>query len=147
MTWKSTEEMSQKLQLVKVKSFLNAIFVKRALNGKWMWWCIKQVSNCWNFTAGKCDFQEKDCWFRHNETASDYKFKCRSCEDIFDIRAELKKHQKVKHVGEVPNCKNYENKDCKFGNENCWYKHDNENETNDKDIIQKVFEMWKKWLT
>ena len=66
----------------------------------------RSVANCWNYFVGKCDFDQNDCWFNHDEISETSRhFKCNECEEIFVIKAELNKHMKQNHKENVSECK------------------------------------------
>ena len=46
------------------------------------------------------------------------------------IQSECLKHRKKEHSHLVPLCMNEKGGTCKFGHLNCWFLHENENETN-----------------
>ena len=65
------------------------------------------------------------------------------------------KHRKRFHEENVPACKNEKNGTCTYGNQNCWFKHSenediNKNEENgnskiEKDeVVQRLFQMMEK---
>ena len=91
----------------------------------------EKVATCWNFSTGKCDYADEECWFNHSST---------------------QKHRKKEHKDLVVPCRNMLKGTCKFGKSKCWFNHDNlensneseENENSNKennDVIQKIFEM------
>ena len=91
----------------------------------------ENVSACWNFGSGYCEFGELNCWFSHSEIRKKQdkpiNIKCNICEKTFRSHFELLKHRKKNHLHLVPLCKNVS---CRFGKENCWFKH-NETEKSD----------------
>ena len=69
---------------------------------------------------------------------------------MFTSRSQLMYHKR-KHKNQVPLCKKNMNGTCWFGNNNCWFIHEevnkseqmrkNEEFTKDKDIVEKIFNM------
>lgn len=54
------------------------------------------------------------------------------------------KHKKTEHHESISICKKYEIGSCRFTKENCWYKHENqENESveNNPEMIARIFDM------
>ena len=87
----------------------------------------ENVSACWNFASGFCEFGELKCWFSHSELGKNQdkptNLKCNICKKTFINRFELLKHRKQNHLHLVPLCKNVATGSCRFGEENCWFKH------------------------
>ena len=100
------------------------------------------------------NLREEKCWFIDEEktkTSNDYH--CTLCNEIFNLPYEFFKHRKIYHEETVPECKNYKNGECSYGQEKRWFKHDRndenivekenrmeENLVNDE-IVQKIFKM------
>ena len=82
-----------------------------------------KVQDCLNYIEDFCSFGE-NCWFNHNELLkiSESSFKCNFCENKFKTKLQLMKHKKSNHVTLITQCK-YENKNCRFGSEKCWFIH------------------------
>ena len=87
---------------------------------------------CSFFREGKCIFKEDNCWFKHEELETTqnstifYKHKeynCRFCGKVFDSKKEFMIHRKKEHKESVSECFEYENGWCRFGDQNCWFKH------------------------
>ena len=77
------------------------------------------------------------------------------CEKSFPNIADYLKHRKRFHEENVPACKNEKNGTCTYGNQNCWFKHsenedinkneENENSKIEKDeVVQRLFQMMEK---
>ena len=84
----------------------------------------------------------------HGEIAigSSKEFKCNVCDIKFKTKAELRIHQKQTHKENIKACIKFKKGSCQYDNENCWFLHDYENvqQNDDKEIIQKLFEMMEK---
>ena len=50
-------------------------------------------------------------------------FKCRTCEQVFNLKFDLMKHRKLEHNENVESCFNAASGTCTFGVESCWFKH------------------------
>ena len=82
------------------------------------------------------------------------------CDETFTSRSELMYHNKRKHTKQVPLCNKNINRTCWFGNNNCWFIHEevNESEKERKDgeltldneviekdeVVQRLFQMVEK---
>jgi hypothetical protein len=91
----------------------------------------EKVTNCWKFSSGRCDFGDEDCWFSHGTSVNNLQeepLRCRMCDKVFMIQSEFLKHRKKENSHLVPLCMNQKSGTCKFGNLNCWFIHENENE-------------------
>ena len=51
------------------------------------------------------------------------KITCTICKKKFETKHHLMCHVRTKHVGTLPNCKNYQNGKCKFTDASCWFPH------------------------
>lgn len=117
-----------------------------------------KVKPCRNFSGGGCDLKDEDCWYIHIRSSCQEKplttFTCNICEKVFVNRREFMCHRKKQHVQAVPYCNKASSGKCIFGNENCWFQHNEikkseENENNEKtnqnlyndEIIRKMFDM------
>ena len=113
---------------------------------------LNRVNVCWDYSNGVCTYGESDCWFKHStavETASRglTRSNCNICDETFTSRSELMYHNKRKHTKQVPLCNKNINGTCWFGNNNCWFIHEEVNEsekvrkdeelTKDNEVIEK----------
>ena len=87
----------------------------------------KKVSTCWNFSSGKCDYPDEECWFNHSltEQLGSKQLTCSFCDKAFHVLPELLKHRKKEHTDLVAPCRNILKGACKFGISKCWFNHDN----------------------
>ena len=113
------------------------------------------MSICWNYQAGNCEFGDSSCWFGHEETSE--RFKCNTCELDFNCRPDYQKHRKHKHIEMVSNCKHEIKGECVYGEDKCWFKHQSKSKVNcnktetienmeneDRIILKKLFDMVEK---
>ena len=105
----------------------------------------EKVSKCWNHSAGNCELGDSACWFLHTNTSKSWEVDCNICEIIFPNINQFLKHKKIEHVTNVDECKNYRNDSCKYGENNCWYRHylQSMNKVNDinQEVSEKLFYM------
>ena len=65
-----------------------------------------------------CDFNEDNCWYRHEEKMNhskkvvDKTLECEVCEEKFDDKDSFMKHMKNNHRNRVKLCRNYADKKC-----------------------------------
>ena len=114
----------------------------------------ENVNLCWNYAGGKCEFGDTKCWFSH-VNKSESIFECTSCDKTFPVKAKLLHHRKNTHLDSVQNCSNMISGFCKYGSENCWFKHgdfanNDKNDNNEKlneneEVIEKIFQMMEKF--
>jgi hypothetical protein len=117
---------------------------------------LDKVNMCRDFVKGICPFKDKICWYNHSETVIGTsmdmtRVKCNLCDETFINKSELMSHRKQNHTNTVPECKNYGQGTCWFGDMKCWFKHENieknnKNEDNEelsenKEVIEKLFKM------
>ena len=77
---------------------------------------------------GHSKFQlEKHMKLKHENKGEAYslegQIKCRICAEVFEEKANLMIHRKIKHTSLVAQCKNYEERTCTFTPESCWWIH------------------------
>jgi hypothetical protein len=105
----------------------------------------EKVSICWNYSAGKCELGDSVCWFLHTNTYKSSEVDCNICGKIFPNIKYFLKHKKIDDVTSVEECKNERSGSCKYGVQNCWYRHNSQ--TNNKEnnvnleVIEKLFNM------
>ena len=88
----------------------------------------ENVADCYKEASRNCKYRPKHCWFCHKITVrykrqKDLVFKCRICEQVFNIKPTLMKHRKGDHNEIVESCFNAASETCTFGAESCWYNH------------------------
>ena len=86
----------------------------------------ENVSVCWNFVAGFCQYEDSFCWFAHEKAkvnTNQCNSKCNICDLTFNSRPEYLKHRKLVHIDLVPECKNIREGACPYGDTKCWFKH------------------------
>lgn len=115
-----------------------------------------RVNICRDFSNGVCPYVESVCWYNHSETTNTSstvltRSSCNICDEIFTSRSELMHHNKKKHKNKVPLCKKSIHGTCWFGNDNCWFIHQEVDDgekitkddeiTKDKEMVAKIFDM------
>ena len=105
----------------------------------------ENVSICWNYSAGYCELVDRDCWFLHMDTSKPGEIVCNICKKVFPNIDHSLKHKKMDHVTSVEDCKNERNNSCRYGAQNCWYRHNsnakNEENNVNQEVIEKLFYM------
>ena len=108
----------------------------------------EKVAQCWKFSAGNCEYEDKKCWFNHTikETQD---IECVLSGKGFGTQSDFYSHRKQHHKQSIPSCKNFKNGSCIYGKDICWFLHENmdtgeEIETNHENIIQKMMQMMEK---
>ena len=81
------------------------------------------------------------CWYRHDLTVNEVeiesaKIKCNKCDKEFDNKPEFMKHKKQHHRQSVPACINKAEGNCIFGEDKCWFIHDDQEIENDSEDNQ-----------
>ena len=56
-----------------------------------------------------------------------YNYACNICSKPFDIKSDLMYHVKKEHPRSMPVCKYFQNDQCNFTDDKCWYTHKKEN--------------------
>ena len=59
----------------------------------------------------------------------EYNFSCKICKKPFDIKSDLMFHVKNEHSRSMPVCRYFQNDECKFADDKCWYTHKKESPT------------------
>ena len=105
---------------------------------------------CWNVSSGTCVFGEEECWFIHTPAENTYQVKeyyCNVCEKVFPNQSDYQKHKKMDHANLVKPCYKFMDGTCKYENENCWFRHkDNEKieENGNEEVVQGILKMMEK---
>ena len=94
---------------------------------------IESVANCKNNLEGKCPYTDKMCYWNHNkETRKN--IDCFICGKSFKNKSELMNHRKQEHYEIVKPCFQFYKNTCRFKDDLCWYKHEEENKNNEDKI-------------
>lgn len=105
----------------------------------------EKVRICWNNSNRECEFGDNACWFLHTKTSNSDQVDCTICGQVFPNINHLLNHKKKNHIESVQHCKNDLSSSCKYGYQNCWYKHniptDNELNNVNQEVIEKLFKM------
>ena len=103
----------------------------------------EKVKVCWNYSSGKCEFVENDCWFLHTNTSSE--IDCNFCGKVFLNIDQLLNHKKNDYSFSIQQCKHEKSNACKYGAQKCWYRHisqtNNEETHVNEEVIEKLFSM------
>ena len=117
---------------------------------------IERVNICRDFSKGVCPFIDNVCWYKHDQSVNEggidtAKIKCNKCDKEFGNKPEFMRHKKQEHRQSVPACVNETQGTCVFGEEKCWFRHNNKdgnNQTNNKDkvnenkeVMERIFNM------
>ena len=86
--------------------------------------------------CNKCDYQaqigyELDGHF-WSENDEDDSVSCKLCDESFPFLSDLMMHKKEKHIQKVSFCRNFASRSCIYGDENCWFVHEEEPNTCDE---------------
>ena len=88
----------------------------------------ENIASCYKEASGNCMFGPNSCWFSHiksvsNNRQKEKRFKCRTCEQIFNLKPVLMKHRKQEHNAKVESCYKAASETCSFEKESCWFNH------------------------
>ena len=78
--------------------------------------------------------------------------RCKICDKIFPNKAEYHIHRKQNHKALVTPCFKAQNDNCTYGDELCWFTHDERNQLDNdettgkakKEVLQRIFEVMEK---
>ena len=113
---------------------------------------LTSVKTCKYFLQGICGFDDKVCWFRHKQSDDQVPsfpqtlqvFKCSLCGKAFNSKRDFMEHRKIEHLDKVSECKEKKNGWCRFVNEECWFKHNDESKNSgieNSDMMKRLFDM------
>ena len=109
---------------------------------------IETVSTCWNYSLGSCVFWDQACWFKHTKEVTSSNMLCKICDKIFPNKSEYHIHRKQNHRSLVTPCSN---ENCKYGDKLCWFKHDEQDQSDNvettadqQEVTQRIFEIMEK---
>ena len=96
------------------------------------------VKQCEKYQAGTCIFSAKKCWWHHNTNTevTSNEIHCFICGKTFQSRGEVMLHRKSMHVTVVKQCEKFQQQNCRWKSESCWFLH----EMNDLKDFQEVIE-------
>jgi hypothetical protein len=91
---------------------------------------MNNVAYCRNYLQGKCDFADNICWWNHAEkvVSSEDQIHCFICNKVFTSKPLMMTHRKKHHPDIIRPCTQYQNNECRFLNESCWFKHEKESQ-------------------
>ena len=105
------------------------------------WWLLmnhrrdvhpERRRKCRNFLKNECNFEDDECWWKHQATLSkDQKYSndlekehdCTVCEEMFLTKSQMMIHKKMEHEELVPICNSFKRGKCDFPATKCWYRH------------------------
>ena len=99
---------------------------------------INTVAKCKNYLNKSCPYTEELCWWVHSERTKDSDISnCYMCGKQFENKNQIMIHRRKEHGKLVGLCRMFQNQNCKFVSENCWFKHEMEDKTNRKNENKK----------
>ena len=87
---------------------------------------LSTVAYCRNKSEGKCQYADDMCWWNHAEK-QEGTIECHICNNIFTSRANMMSHRKREHKDLVKICSQFQNDNCRFKSESCWFEHEEKN--------------------
>ena len=109
-----------------------------------------RVNQCRNLPS--CNRGET-CWWVHPESVTverkeesrhvstenasvtqNSEFICRVCNNEFNSKSELMRHRKIDHADRVRQCTDFASNFCRRGDQQCWYRHSMNKETNSQSV-------------
>ena len=60
-----------------------------------------------------------------NAARNNFKFTCKYCEEVFELKRDLMKHSKMEHTKSLSICWNFEAGCCEYEDSFCWFAHEN----------------------
>ena len=105
------------------------------------------LRSCRYFLEGDCAYEDNICWYKHeaqseinSSTSTNAEYKCNFCDHVFERKAEFMHHRKTIHSQMNFKCREFRNGSCKFNESECWYTHDEDEQTrneNQNPVFQK----------
>ena len=90
------------------------------------------IAYCRNNAAGNCPYTSVMCWWNHADPSrEENRIKCFICGKTSTTKANLMNHRKKEHSNMVRNCNLFLQNMCRFNEEACWFKHDDNVEMED----------------
>ena len=95
------------------------------------------IKKCSYYIKNECIFDAVECWYPHDSqdtvnANSQQENKCKLCGKTFDSKPEFMIHRKLNHNKMVSKCRDFKKGTCINNNEDCWYKHEALDKTNEK---------------
>ena len=66
------------------------------------------------------------CWWKQAEK-QEGTIECYICNNTFESRANMMIHRKREHKSLVKICSQFQNDNCRFNSESCWFQHEEKN--------------------
>ena len=104
-----------------------------------------RVNNCKKYAEGTCPFDEDSCWYRHTKTTKNSRtkssdFTCKTCDKTYSHITDFMRHSKCANYHLIPQCFNMSQGKCIFGDEQCWFKHERNEQDHDNENIKDIEE-------
>ena len=96
------------------------------------------VAQCRKNQTGECNYSAEMCWWSHNENVV-LNIKCYFCESRFDSRTAVMLHRKKEHAKTVKPCSKFQDSNCSFTDEVCWFQHYRKDSNIDLENSESVF--------
>ena len=87
---------------------------------------------CRNFTNGNCPYSDEMCWWNHSKKQNE-SIKCFICSKTFESRTQLMSHRKIDHSNLIKACVQFQQNNCRFRSQSCWFKHETNEEENEEE--------------
>ena len=86
---------------------------------------INTVAFCKKKASNECRFTSDSCWWRHeanNGTEQNTgRIECYICNKTFETKAAMMIHRKNRHSNVIKKCTKYQQNQCRFKDQFCWY--------------------------
>ena len=97
---------------------------------------LSSVASCRNHANGNCTYSSDLCWWKHSDD-NEQSIKCYVCGETFDCKSNMMKHRKIAHSSIIVPCNKFNEKKCRFNDNSCWFKHqDDEKDLNKSSVFQ-----------
>ena len=85
------------------------------------------VALCKNNLENKCKHSSEMCWWKHEARNSVTEISCFICSETFKTKGAMMLHRKKEHKAMVSVCTKYQQNNCRFISNQCWFLHEDEN--------------------
>ena len=88
------------------------------------------TKTCRYFQLKQCKFDEDSCWYKHEIISQSQvertliESTCNECDTNFKGKNELMMHKKITHEKKVQKCRKFQQGNCVFDKNRCWFSHD-----------------------
>ena len=93
---------------------------------------LESVAPCQNNLEGRCIFISSKCWWNHEsiQNRSGENIECFVCNETFENKPDMMTHRKKEHSSMIRPCQNFQDNNCRYQDESCWFKHSETQKTN-----------------